>query len=138
MRRVGRCKNGDESTEGEVHVEGAAKWRGLFAGRAKATVLQVVAAGVRRDPTSPARLARASEMASAPRWRTALKQSWPLKPLHRPLQAACGWLHQKGEYCIASLEPPWRRPSGHKLCRPFMPLQWTGVVPFLSSLDSGR
>ena len=109
MCRLGGCKKGDESIEGEVHVQGAAERHGLSAGRDTATVHSVVAVGVPCVPAAAARQMHASETASAPSSRTALRQSGPLKPLHRPLEAACGWLCWKDERCIANHMPQWRQ-----------------------------
>ena len=109
MCRLGGCKKGDESIEGEVHVQGAAERGGLSAGSDTATVHSMVAVGVPCVPAAAARQMHASETASAPSSRTALRQSGPLKPLHRPLEAACGWLCWKDERCIANLMPQWRQ-----------------------------
>ena len=104
-RRLGRCQEDDESKEGEVHVQGAAERNGDSVGRDTATVHSVVKVGVPYIPAGPARLLHASETASAPRWRTALRPSGPSKPRHCPLEAACGWRRRKDERWIAALAP---------------------------------
>jgi hypothetical protein len=110
MRRLGCCHKDDVSKEDEVHVEGGADGRGDSAGRDTTTVHSVIEVGVPCAPAAAARLLRASETASAPRSRTALRQRGPSKPLHRPLEAACGWRRRKDERCIAALVLQWRQP----------------------------
>ena len=128
-RRLGCCQEVDESKEGEVHVQGAAELRGDSAGRDTTTVHSLVEVGVPCAPAAPARLLRASETASAPRSRTALRQSGPLKPLHRPLAAACGWRRWKDERCIANHMPQWRqRPCAS---RGAVPDAWLGRLGVL-------
>ena len=103
--RLDCCHKVDQSKEGGVHVEGVADGGGDSAGRDTSTVHSAIEVGVPCIPAAPARLLHALETASAPRWRTALRQSGRSKPLHRPLEAACGWRRRKDERCIAALAP---------------------------------
>ena len=105
MCRVGCCHKVDASKDAEVHVEGAADGGGDSAGRDTTTVHSPIAVGVPFAPAAPAQLLHASETASAPRWRTALRPSGPSKPRHCPLEAACGWRRRKDERWIAALAP---------------------------------
>ena len=90
----------------KVPPSGAALWRWMLLPRG--TMIVVVVA-VRCVPVPATRQMRASEMAFAPRSRTPLRCSGPLKLLHRPLQAARGWQRREHERSIAKLAPQWRQ-----------------------------
>ena len=120
MCRLGHRRQGHGSAKGQGHVKGAAEGDGSIGVEAAATGYSAVALGLRFVPTLSAGLMRTSQMALARCWRTALRQSGPLKPLHHALEAACGMLPRKDERSNQSLEPRWRRLARASAERPHM------------------